>query len=62
MLDIVANYHHIQFQGKHMTQTQEKREKLALARFRQVGLKFGPPILFLKNLALSVTRYHGQLS
>ena len=42
-----------------MTQTQEKREKLALAWFKQVGLKFEQPILFLKNLASSVTRYHG---
>ena len=34
MLDIVASYHHMQFQGK----------------------------LIIKNLAWSVTRYHGQLS
>ena len=27
MLDIVANYHYIQFQGKSMTQTQENGEK-----------------------------------
>ena len=27
ILDIVANYHHIQFQGKRMTQTQENGEK-----------------------------------
>ena len=27
ILDIVANYHHIQFQGKRITQTQEKGEK-----------------------------------
>ena len=31
--------------------------------FRPVGPKFVPPnFFFLKNLALSVTRYHGQLS
>ena len=27
VLDIVANYHHIQFQGTRITQTQEKGEK-----------------------------------
>ena len=27
MLDIVGNYHHIQFQGKRLTQTQENGEK-----------------------------------
>ena len=27
MLDIVTNYHHAQFQGKRMTQTQENWEK-----------------------------------
>ena len=26
------------------------------------GCQFGPPNFFCKNLALSVTRYHGQLS
>ena len=30
ILDIVANYHHIQFQGKRMTQTQENGENLIL--------------------------------
>ena len=62
MLDIVANYHHIQFQGKCMIQTQENGEKPY----------FGPDLgplgtnpgcqFFFKNLASSVTRYHGQLS
>ena len=32
------------------------------AWFRHVGPKFGPPIFLFKNLASSVTRYHGQLS
>ena len=26
ILDIIANYHHIQFQGKHMTQTEQNGE------------------------------------
>ena len=32
------------------------------AWFRLIGPKFGPPIFLKKNLALSVTRYHGHLS
>ena len=32
------------------------------ARFCPIWLKFGPPNFFKKNLASSVTRYHGQLS
>ena len=32
------------------------------ASFRLAGPKFGPPIVSFKNLALSVTRCHGQLS
>ena len=27
LLDIVVNYHYVQFQGKRMTQTQENRKK-----------------------------------
>ena len=62
MLDIVANYHHIQFQRKRMTQTQENGGKP----------RFGPDLgtlgsnlgcqFFLQKLALSVIRYHGQLT
>ena len=55
MLDIVASYHCMQFQGKLMIQTQENSEKPPF------GPKFGPQIFFYKNLALSVTRYHGLL-
>ena len=36
MLDIVASYHHIKFQGKVMFQTQENGKKLYL------GPDFGP--------------------
>ena len=51
----------MQFQGKHI-QTQQNGEKL------HFGTDLGPlgpnsgSQFFLKNLALSVTRYHGQLS
>ena len=65
MLDIVVSYHFVQFQGKRMIQTQEKGEK------PHFGPNLGPLdpnsgrqifFFFSKNLALSVTRYHGQLS
>ena len=62
MLDIVANYHHIQFQRKRMTQTQENGGKP----------RFGPDLGTLgsnlgcqkkkQKLALSFIRYHGQLT
>ena len=35
LLDIVANYHYVQFQGKRMTQTKENREK-PRARWAQI--------------------------
>ena len=77
MLDIVANYHRMQFQGKPMIQTQGNGEKTHFQiLFRFVGPKFEPPFLllslfvclfvfwvfFFQNLASSVTKYHGQLS
>ena len=62
MLDIVANYHCMQFQGKHMIQTHANGEKF----------DFGPNLdpldpnsnrqLFFKNLAAPVTKYQGQVS
>ena len=71
MLYVVASYHCMQFQGKLMNQTWEKCRK---PNFGLILARFGPnlvpqnffswvlPILFFfKNLALSVTRYHGQL-
>ena len=58
MLVIVASYHRLQFQRKLMIQTQENGEK---PYFGPVGSKF-VPLIFFKNLASSVTRYHGQLS
>ena len=62
MLDIVANYHHIKFQRKRMTQTQENGEK---PRFGPDLGTLGPNLscqFFFQKLALSVTRYHGQLT
>ena len=56
MLDIIASYDCMQFQGKLMIQTQENGEK------PHFGPKFGPPIFFFKNLASSFTRCHSQLS
>ena len=62
MLDIVASYHCMQFQGKRMTQTQDNVKK---PHFRSelglLGLSSGCHFFFL-NLASSVTRDHGQLS
>ena len=64
MLDIVASYHCMQFQGKLITQTQENGEKTFfgpdVSTFGQIrAIKF---FFFKKNLALLVTRHHGQLS
>ena len=62
MLDIVANYHRIQFQERIMVHSQANGEK------PHFGFDLGPlnPNLgrqfFVKTLALSVTGYHGQVS
>ena len=46
-----------------MNQTWENCKKYTvLAQFWPIWPKFGPSIFFFKNLAPSVTRYHGQLS
>ena len=59
----VANYHRVQFQGKLMIQTQKNGKKNSFwTWFSPVRPKFGQPKFFLKNLALPVTKYHGQLS
>ena len=62
MLEIVASSHCMQFQGKLMIKTQENGGKPHFgpnyARLAQILAAK----LFFKNLALSVTRYHGQLS
>ena len=63
MLDIVTRYHRMQFRGgKPIIQTQENGTKT----------HFGPDLdplgpnsgrqFFFKNMASSVTRYHGELS
>ena len=78
MLDVVASYRCMQFQGKIMNHTLENGKKkltlnLFLARLAQiwapkcffVGFTFatflGRKNFIFKNLALSVTRYNGQL-
>ena len=55
MLDIVASYYFIQFQGELMTQTQENGKKNLLPNS-------GRESFILKNQTLSVTTYHGQPS
>ena len=66
MLDIVASYHYTQLQGKLMNQTDENGKK-PLSFGSDFGT-FGPNsgrqffFFFKKNLAPSVTRYHGLLS
>ena len=57
MLDIVANYHCIQFQGNRIIQTQWWKTSF-WAWFRPIGPKFGLPFFLKKNQASS---YHGQL-
>ena len=63
MLDIVASYHCMQFQVKHMIQLNK------VAKKTHFGLNLGPlvpdlghKIFIFRNLAPSVTRCHGQLS
>ena len=63
MLDIVASYHCMSFQGILVNQTWENSNKKKVS---------GPPfthlaqiraaIIFIKNVAASVTGSHGQLS
>ena len=66
MLDIVASYHCMQFQGKLIIQSQEDGEK------PHFGSNLGPSgpnsghilffFFFFQNLVSLITRYHGQLS
>ena len=61
MLDIVANYHCVQFQGKLMNQTSENGKKPSFGpNFGPFGPNRGSNYFFF-NMALSVTRYHGSL-
>ena len=61
MLDIVTSCHCIQFQGKLIIRTQENGKKPHFGPdLVLLGSNSGSQIFF-KNLASSVTRYHGQL-
>ena len=63
MLDIVASFRCIQFQGKLMIQTQENGEKLHFSTtLGPLGQNSCHQFFFSKNLASSGTRYLGQLS
>ena len=65
MLDIIANYHYMQFQGKLMNQTWENSKKnLVLGLILAYLAKIWATNFFFsqKNLAPSVPRYYGQLS
>ena len=59
MLDIVASYHCMQFQENLMKQMSENGKRPSFKP--NFALNSGHHF-FLKNLALSITRYHGQLS
>ena len=62
ILTIVSNFHCMQFQGKLRNQTCEMTKKTQFqARFWPLRPKLGLPNVFKKNLAQSVTTYHGQL-
>ena len=63
MLDIVAAYHYMQFQGNLLIQIQENNKKLYFVpALCPLDPNSGRKIFFFKNLASSVARYHGQLS
>ena len=61
MLDIVASYHCMQFQGKLKNQTWETGKKTLLLGLILAQI-WATNFFFFKNLTLSVTRNHGQLS
>ena len=62
ILTIVSNFHCMQFQGKLRNQTCEMTKKTQFqAQFWPLRPKLGLPNVFKKNLAQSVTTYHGQL-
>ena len=62
MLDIVATSYWMQFQGNLMIQTRENGEKPHFGSHLDPWAKNQASKFFFKNLASSVTRYHGQLS
>ena len=62
MLDSVARYHCMQFQGKLINQTWENSKKASFGPdFGPVCANLGSHFFSLKNLTSSVTRYYGQL-
>ena len=68
MLDIVASYHYMQFQGSLMNQTWENGKKPSFGHdFGPFGRNSGRQFIYLfiyffQKSGSSVTRYHGQLS
>ena len=62
MLDIIASYHCVQFQGKLKSQTWENGKKIVLGLILANLAQIRAANFFFKNVASSVTRYHGQLS
>ena len=63
MLDIVANYNCMQFQGKLMNQTSENVQKLSFGPdFDPFGTNSGCQIFFVQKSGSSVSGYPGQLS
>ena len=62
MLDIVASYDRMQFQGKRMIQTQENGKKTHFGHdVGPLGSNSGHQNVFFKNIPSSVAR-HGQLA
>ena len=62
MLHIVASYHCMLFQGKLINQTWKNGKNLVLSPILTPLAQILATNIFSKNLALSVTTYHGQLS
>ena len=62
MLDIVANYHCMQVQGKLMTKLEKMAKNLVLVPILAPLAQIWPAKFFFKNLAPRVTRCYGQLS
>ena len=61
MLDMIADYHLMQFQRKRTIQTQENVKKsLFRSDLGPLRPNLGRQSFFFKNVALSVTRYHDK--
>ena len=59
MLDIIANYHYMQFQGKLMNQTWENSKKIALG---PILAQIWTARIFFQKSGFVSRWYHGQLS